>query len=67
MSRSDIFHLAGGTIQANSSQYIKQQGTATASALGYKASGSKTTRLIHRGLRSVGCFGSGSSHPRCYS
>ena len=47
MSRSDIFHLAGGTIQANSSQYIKQQGTATASALGYKPSRSKPNRRVY--------------------
>ena len=54
----DIFQLAGGTIQANASQYIKQQGTATASAMGYKPSGSKTTRLIHRGsrIRNTACL-----------
>ena len=66
MSGWDIYQLAGGTIQANASQYVKQQGTATASAMGYKPSGSKKNRLIHRGSQSVGCFGSRYNNPRCY-
>ena len=67
MSGWDIYQLAGGSLQANASQYERQQGTATASALGYKPSGSKTTRFIHRGIRNTACFATGSSHPRCYT